>query len=332
MKTYLNKVMQGQNLSLEEAFAALNTFLEDEASNEEMAGLLAALRTKGESGEEIAGFAKAVLKDSSSVIPERTDLVDTCGTGGDGANTFNISTTVAFVVAGAGLGVAKHGNRSVSSLSGSADVLEELRLKTDLNAEEAAKEIDEKGFAFLFAPLYHPAVKKIMPVRKALGVRTIFNIMGPLMSPAHVKRQVVGVFDQSIIGVMAEALKKLGSVKALTVAADDGLDEISIASPTKACLLADGEVQELTLTPEMAGLSLSSLEDIKGGGPKDNALITEKILRGEGTPAQRDVVAINAGAALWIADHAEDLKLGTEMALQVLSEGKGFEILESVRS
>jgi anthranilate phosphoribosyltransferase len=332
IKEYLNQVISGVELTKAQAYQAIKIIAENEVPPAQVGALLGALRTKGESGNEISGFASYLLEKSIPVPTTRTDLIDCCGTGGDGAKTFNISTAVAIVLAASGLGMAKHGNRSVSSKSGSADVLEELGVAIDLSPEKAGESLDKTGFAFLFAPLYHPAFKNIVPIRKSMGIRTIFNIMGPLVNPAQVKKQVIGVFDPSYTGIMAHALKNLGTDEAMVVSSNDGLDEISISAATQVAHLKDGKVTVNTIRPNDVGISEGKVEDLKGGEAKENAGIIEGILKAEIKDAKRDIVVINTAANLLVGGKAQSLKEGVELASHLLDSGKAYGALENIRN
>lgn len=331
MKAYLQKLFKSQDLTSGEAEAATSLIMEGKVSVEETAGFLGALAGKGETVDEIVGCAKSLRAHALPLKPKRSDLIDVCGTGGDGAETFNVSTCNALVLAAAGLGVCKHGNRAVSSRCGSADVLEALGVVIDLPTERAAAAIDSCGFAFLFAPHYHPAMKHVGPVRRALGVRTVFNLLGPLANPAPVKQQVLGVFDPDLVPMMAEALQKLGSESALVVCGDGGLDELSLSGPSRVSQIKSGRVEHFSLSPEDFGLARAPLETLKGGDKEANARIVESILRGEKSP-RRDIVVMNAGAALVISGHANSWREGAEKIAAVIDSGRAFENLEKIRA
>jgi len=331
VKAYLQKLFKSQNLTREEAQAATTLIMQGGASVEEIAGFLGALAGKGETVEEIVGCASTLRAHAVALQPKRQDLIDVCGTGGDGAETFNVSTCNALVLAAAGLGVCKHGNRAVSSRCGSADVLETLGVAIDMQPERAAAAIDACGFAFLFAPHYHPAMKHVGPVRRALGVRTVFNLLGPLANPAPVKRQVLGVFDPDLVPMMAEALQKLGTESALVVCGEGNLDELSLSGPSRVSQLKDGRIERLSLSPEDFGLSRAPLETLKGGDKDVNARIVEAILRGERSP-RRDIVVMNAGAALVISGHARSWREGAEHIAGVIDSGQALQTLEKIRA
>jgi anthranilate phosphoribosyltransferase len=285
--------------------------------------LLTALRIKGETVDEVVGFARAMRAAAHCVQPAlvRADqLVDTCGTGGDGAETFNISTAAAFVAAGAGVRVAKHGNRSISSRCGSADVLEAAGANVQLTPEQAAAAIDEVGIGFLFAPLIHPAMKHVQPVRRALKLRTVFNLLGPLTNPAGAGSQVVGVFAADRLRIVAEALRRLGVGRAFVVHGDDGLDEITISGPTQVAELIDGEIRERTVRPSDFGLETAGSDQVQGGDAKENALILGRVLAGV-HGARRDIVLANASAALVAAGAASDFPAGVKLAAESIDSG-----------
>jgi anthranilate phosphoribosyltransferase len=331
VKAYLQKLFRSQSLTREEAEAATHLIMQGGVSVEETAGFLGALAGKGETVDEIVGCATTLRAHALPLKPLRQDLIDVCGTGGDGADTFNVSTCNALVLAAAGLGVCKHGNRAVSSRCGSADVLEALGVAIDMQADQAAAAIDSHGFAFLFAPHYHPAMKHVGPVRRALGVRTVFNLLGPLANPAPVKQQVLGVFDPALVPMMAEALLKLGTEAALVVCGEGGLDELSLSGPSRVSQVKKGRVEHFTVSPEDFGLPRAPLETLKGGDKEANARIVEAILRGERSP-RRDIVVMNAGAALVISGHAGSWREGAAQAAAVIESGRALETLEKIRA
>lgn len=329
MKSILEKIIAGGDLSAAECIRALVHLRASDVSPEQKGAFLGALQTKGIHAQEISGFAKALLKEAL-LFKAPKGSIDVCGTGGDSQGTFNISTTVAFVVAAAGIPVAKHGNRSISSKCGSADVLELLGVPAQLPPKDAARMLRETGFTFLFAPLYHPVMKELATLRRNLGVRTIFNLLGPLLNPARVKKQVVGIYDASKIKTYAEALSQLGSKDALVVCAG-GLDEISTITPTQYCHLKNGKLRLGVLNAQTYGFKKPKQQDLLGGGPMENAEITLGILKGAKGP-KRDIVALNAGAAIWISGVVTDLKSGIHMASDILDSGAAFHVLETVRA
>jgi anthranilate phosphoribosyltransferase len=309
---------------LEAAFAEI---MDGKASAAQMAGLLIALRCKGETVGEIVTAAKALR--GRAVMASNVDpkAIDTCGTGGDGAETFNISTTAAFVVAGAGVPVAKHGNRAASSKSGSVDLLESLGVRVDLPVETSARILAETGIVTFFAPRAHPAMKVIASVRRELGVRTLMNCLGPLLNPAGVRLQLVGVYAPELVEPLAEALGELGAIRALVVHGSDGLDEITTCGRTDAALLADGVVAPIVIKPASLGIPPPLRSALRGGTAEENADIVRSLLAGE-SGARRDIVLINAGAAIWVAGAAEDLEDGIELARRSIDSGAARERLE----
>ncbi len=323
-------LLEGRSLSLEEAERAMEAIVAGRATPAQIGAFLTALRIKGETPEEIAGFARVLRRRAVPVRPQRRPLVDTCGTGGDGARTFNISTAAAFVVAGAGVGVAKHGNRAVSGRSGSADVLEALGVPLDLTPEEVARCIDEVGVGFLFAPRLHPALKHAAAPRRELRIRTVFNLLGPLVNPAAVEYQVLGVFAPEWTEPLARVLGELGTRRALVVHGAGGLDELSPAGPNRVSLLEEGEVRTFEIDPAELGIPRARVEALAGGRPEENALLLRRLLAGEEGGPRRDAVLLNAAAALWIAGAARDLEEGLERAARSLDSGAALERLEAL--
>jgi anthranilate phosphoribosyltransferase len=322
----INAVCRGEELPEDTAAAVLREVMEGRSSPEETAGFLIALRTRGETADEIAGLARTMRDLATKVEVDIDGLLDTAGTGG-GMPTFNVSTTAAFVAAGAGCPVAKHGNRSATSQSGSADVLEALGARIDLAPEQVADCIRTVGFGFMFAPQHHAAMKHVVPVRKALGVRTIFNLLGPLTNPAGAPHQVIGVSDGPFLEHMASALARLGGRSALVVSSEDGLDEISISAPTRVVELRDGKVETFTVTPEDLGVERAPLDEIRSGSPEDNASITREVLSGrEG--AERSLTLVNAGAAIYAACKADSLRAGVDAAAEAIDSGAAADVVE----
>jgi anthranilate phosphoribosyltransferase len=308
---------------------AMRLMMRGEMSNAQIAGFLIALRCKGESIEEIAA-AVGVLRELVNQVPVKGEhVIDTCGTGGDGANTFNISTTAAFVVAAAGGKVAKHGNRSVSSSCGSADVLEAAGINLELSAQQVAECVDQIGVGFLFAAKHHSAVRHTVAARKEMGVRTLFNLIGPLSNPANAPHQLIGVFDKQWLVPVAEVLKRLGSRHVLVVHAHDGLDEISIAAPTDVAELQQGEVKTYSVTPEQFGLQRASLSSLAITNAQSSLEIIRQVLHNQPGPA-RDIVVLNAGAAIYAADLVGTLEQGMQRALQVLADGSALAKFEAL--
>lgn len=329
----LHQVLEGESLSADRAEAVMDQIMTGMATPAQIAGFLIALRTKGESVEEIAGFARAMRRAAVPVEPARDDVIDTCGTGGDGANTFNISTTTAFVVAGAGLGVAKHGNRSVSSRSGSADVLEALGVNLELTPDQVAHAIDSIGIGFLFAPKLHPAMKHAIGPRRELGVRTVFNILGPLTNPAGAKAQLLGVYDGELTELMAKVLKALGSDAAYVVHGAGRLDELTTEGPNRVSYFgvgANNGVITETVDPSSLGFELAPEGAYNGGTPEENAKITRDVLSGEEDGPRRDIVLLNAAAALAAGGKAPSLQVGLEIAADSIDSGAAIGTLEAL--
>jgi anthranilate phosphoribosyltransferase len=335
----LEKIVGGEDLSRVEAEAAMEQILSGRASDAQIAALLTALRMKGETVDELVGFAAAMRRHATPIFPAafaraEEALVDTCGTGGDRSGTFNVSTAAAFVVAGAGVRVAKHGNRSISSHCGSADVLEQLGVRIDLPPERITAAIEEIGIGFLFAPAVHAATRHALPVRRELRMRTVFNLLGPLTNPAGASAQVVGVYDESLTELMARALGELGVRRALVVHGADGLDEISISGETRISELRDGVVRNYTVTPEDFGLHRSPLEAIRGGDARHNAEIIHKIFgrsmlyRPHGP--YRDITLANSAAALVAAGRAGDFLEGVRLAAKSIDTGAARDKLEAL--
>ncbi|MES2664029.1 MAG: anthranilate phosphoribosyltransferase [Pseudomonadota bacterium] len=325
---WLNQLLQHQDLSAEQARAWMTATMQGELTSLQIASLLVALRSKGESVIEIAEAAKVMRSFATPVIPESKHLVDTCGTGGDSAGLFNVSTCVAFVAAAAGAKVAKHGNRSVSSLTGSADVLEALGVEIQLTPEQMARCIDSLGVGFLFAPLLHPAMKYAVEPRRELGVRTLFNVLGPLTNPAGAQRQVIGVFDPAWLRPMAEVLRILGSTHALIVHGN-GLDEFTLFGTSQVAELKNGEIEEYDCEPEDFGISSHNLDSLRVTSAEESAQLIQKILKGKPGPAA-DLVALNAGAAIYVAGCARTMQQGVDMAQDALSTGLASERLKEL--
>ena len=319
-KTALGRLTSGQSLGREETEQLFGLLMDGEVSDPMKAALLVALRMKGEAVPEICGAAAAMRCRLTPIPHSRERVVDTCGTGGDGRGTFNISTAAALVAAAAGLPVAKHGNRSVSSRSGSADVLAALGVRIEADAATAARALDELGIAFLFAPLLHPAMREVMPVRRELGMRTIFNVLGPLINPAGADRQVMGVYADSLVEPIGQVLCELGAVHALVVHGADGLDEITTTGATHVSEVRDGAVRTYRIEPAELGLPRARLEDLLGGTPEDNARLMHRVFGGEAGPLA-DVTAANAGAAVYVAGLAPTLREGVQVAQGVLAAG-----------
>lgn len=320
VQDYLSKVVEGTDLTRDEAMIVMQAMMEEKLSPVQTAGFLTALRMKGETVDELTGFAAALRSKALPISLPFSGVVDTCGTGGDGGRTFNISTAAAIVVAAGGVPVAKHGNRAASSRSGSADVLEALGVPIQLSPAEAQSSLKQLGICFLFAPLFHQAMKGVMPTRRELGYRTCFNLLGPLVHPAGVKHQLVGVFDRQLTETVAHVLLALGTERALVVAGLDGIDEISPAAETQVSEVRAGQVNTYTVTPEELGISRGSLASIAGGDARENAAILRRIFQGERGTA-RDVVVMNAGAVFYLADKASTLAAGVRFAEDLIDRG-----------
>jgi anthranilate phosphoribosyltransferase len=317
----LARLLEGESLTRAETRDVMGTIMSGEATPAQIGGFVVALRLKGETADEIAGAAEAMRAHVVEVRPRRADLVDTAGTGGDGANTFNISTAAALVAAAAGAGVAKHGNRAVSSASGSADVLEELGFQLELSAAQIAQSIDELGFGFMFAPLHHPAMRHAAPVRRELAARTVFNLLGPLTNPAGARAQIVGVYSSALVPVIADVLAKLGAHRAFVVHGAGGIDELSPAGPNLVCEVVDGAVHRREIDPQALGIPRCDPLELRGGTPAENARTIERIFAGELHDGRRSAVLLNAAGAIAAAGHAADLAEGLEVAHEALDSG-----------
>jgi anthranilate phosphoribosyltransferase len=317
-----------QDLSVAQSAAVLAEIMGGNASDTQTAAVLIALRTKGETVDELVGLATTMRLLATPVTTGRNDLIDTAGTGG-GRPTFNVSTTAALIAAGAGCAVAKHGNRSATGLSGSADLLEALGVRIDLAPEAVARCIEEAGFGFMFAPAHHGATRHVVPVRRELAVRTIFNFLGPLTNPAGATRQVIGVSDPAFLRTIAGALARLGADKALVVSSADGLDEMSTAGTTTVVEVDGSEIHSYELAPEDVGLPRSTFEALAGGTPQHNAEVTRRIFAGEDGPA-RDLAALNAGAAIYVAGQADSIERGVRVAERALDSGAATEALDTL--
>ncbi len=330
IKTAIARLLDGESLTADDADAVMSQIMAGEATAAQIGAYLTALRMKGETVPEIVGSARAMRRAAVRVTPHTTDLVDTCGTGGDGAGTFNISTTAAFVVAGAGQPVAKHGNRSISSKSGSADVLEALGVNLDVSPEQVADAIDAVGIGFMFAPKLHPAMKHAIAPRRELGTRTIFNLLGPLTNPAGAPAQIMGVYDENLTETIAEVLGGLGNQAAFVVHGAGGLDELTTTGANRVSILRDGTVRTETILPEDLGFSRADAATLRGGDAAENAAITRAILTGDDRSARRDVVVLNAGAALVAGGKADTLADGISLAQESLDSGAAFGALEKL--
>ncbi|MBC2582006.1 anthranilate phosphoribosyltransferase [Clostridium sp. DJ247] len=329
LQEVIKKIADRKDLTEAEAYNAIDGIMKGQETSSQVGAFLLGLRMKGETISEITGSAKAMRDNASPVKLKSNYVIDTCGTGGDGGKTFNISTAVSIIAAAAGVKVAKHGNRAVSSKSGSADVLGELGFNIDLQPEQAAKCIDEKGMAFLFAQRYHSAMKNVAPIRKELGIRTIFNILGPLTNPAFAKGQVLGVYNKDLTNTLAKVLLNLGCEKALVVCGGDGLDEITTTTFTYVSEVKNGEVLDYIINPQEFGIDLAASEDIQGGSAKENADIIVDILKGN-KGCKRDIVVLNSAAALYVGNVCKDIKDGIKLVEEIIDSGKAYEKLNEL--
>lgn len=329
MREFIQKLVEGRDLSQEESEKAMETIMSGKATDAQIGSFLTALRMKGETPVEIAEFARVMRKFSRKIKPkvDRT-LVDVCGTGGDKIKTFNISTTTMFIVSAAGIPIAKHGNRAITSNCGSADVLEELGINLNLEFERIEDGIQRVGIGFMFAPLHHSAMKYVMPTRRELGVRTVFNILGPLTNPANADAQLMGVFDPNLTEKLAEVFRLLGLKSAMVAYGEPGLDEISTLGKTKISELREGKIKTYFVKPEDFGLERVKPEDLTGGSARENAKILRDILSGRETGAKRDITLLNSAAGIVVGGTANNLKEGFEIANDVLDSGKAYKKLE----
>lgn len=329
MQLAIKTVLAGKDLSADEMNNVMQIIMTGEATPAQIGGFLVGLRMKGETVDEIASAAKVMRELASGVKVGGEHVVDIVGTGGDGSNTFNISTACTFVVAAAGGTVAKHGNRSVSSKSGSADLLEAAGVKLDLNSEQVAKCINEVGVGFMFAPMHHSAMKHAIGPRKEMAVRTIFNVLGPLTNPAGAPNQLLGVFEDALVEPIAEVLNKLGSNHVMVVHSADGMDEISIGAETKVSELKNGKVTNYTITPEQFGFTKTNISTLAVNGAEESLAVIKKVLNNEEGPA-KDIVKFNSGAAIYVAGLADSLAAGIEKAEEVIANGKAAEKLKAL--
>ncbi len=330
VRAALSRIIAGQNLTESETESIFGRLMDGLLSDSNKAAVLVGLAAKGETADEVAGAARAMRRRVAAIPTSLTEVVDTCGTGGDGAGTFNISTAAAIVAAAAGVPVAKHGNRAVSSRCGSADVLEALGVELQATPEMASQSLDQIGIAFLFAPNLHPAMKEVASVRRDLGVRTIFNILGPLTNPAGARRQVLGVFEERLVELMAEVLVRLGCDHALVVRGRDGLDELTTADETLVAEVQHGQTESYVITPEQFGMNRVSPEALRGGTSAENAARMEEVLAGREGPLA-DITALNAGAAIYVGGRSDSLEVGVDEARSILRSGAGSEKLEQMR-
>ncbi len=323
----IHKVINREDLSYEEALETMKEIMTGEASQVQMAAFLTALRMKGETITEITACAQGMRSVGTHLEPEK-EVIEIVGTGGDEVGTFNISTTSAFVIAAAGVPVAKHGNRSVSSKSGAADILEKLGVNISLDVEEAKRVLEDTDMVFLFAQKYHAAMKNVGPVRKEMKERTVFNILGPLTNPANATRQLLGVYDKALVEKLAEVLGNLGVERAISVCGSDGLDEVTVTGPTHCCELRDGKLRSFDITPQQFGLKTYELKDIIGGTPEENAQIAKDILSGKEQGAKRAIVLLNAGLGIFIGKDNISMEDSVKLAAELIDSGKAYEKME----
>lgn len=331
IKDAIAKVVEGKDLDGTEAEQTMNEIMSGEATDAQIAALITALRIKGETVTEVTGFAKIMRQFSSKIKPASRVVLDTCGTGGDVSGTINISTAAAFIAAAAGLTVAKHGNRSVSSRCGSADVLEELGINVTMSPELVEAAISEVGIGFLFAPVFHPAMKYAIGPRREIGIRTVFNILGPLTNPAMATHQVLGVYSADLLEFMAGVLRGLGTQRALVVHGDAGLDELSTTGKNRVAELDQGQIKLFEIDPGELGLATARIEQLKGGSASENATAIKSIFQGEEGP-HRDVVLLNAAAAIYISEKVPDMTAGLDLARQIIDSGSALAKLEALAS
>lgn len=331
IKEAIRKAIEKENINQEDAYKVALSIMNGEATDAQIGSLITALRMKGETVDEITGFVKAMRDKVTRIKAPEEYLIDTCGTGGDGTGTFNISTISAIVAAGAGCSVAKHGNRSVSSQCGSADLLKELGVNIENTPDKVEMCIEKAGVGFLFAPLLHPAMKYAIGPRREMGVRTIFNILGPLTNPAGAKRQLLGVYSKALTTPIANVLANLDSIHCMVVHGEDGLDEITTTGKTYVSELKNGEIKEYTISPEDFGMIKRSPEDLKGGTPETNAKIALNLLEG-GTGGKREITILNSGAAIYVAGKAENLSDGIDKAKESIDSGEALKRLEKLKA
>ena len=327
IKDALYAVTHGQDLSYDLAKDTMNKIMSGEVAEVPMAGFLCALAAKGPTVDDVTAFAE-VMREKAGSVPHEGTVVEIVGTGGDGSNSFNISTTASLVIAAGGVPVAKHGNRAASSKSGAADVLEALGVKITIPPEKSQELLEKIGICFLFAQNYHIAMKYVAPIRKELGIRTVFNILGPLSNPAGANMELMGVYDEALVEPLAQVMANLGVTRGMVVFGQDSLDEISMSAPTSVCEIKDGKFTSYVLTPEQFGYERCTKEELQGGTPQENAEITKAILEGKETGAKRHAVCLNAGAALYIAGKAASIEAGVKMAEQLIDSGAALKKLE----
>ena len=330
MQDILNKLVAGNNLTKEEAMQAQEMILTGQATPAQIACFLTALRMKGETLDEITGLAAVLREKANTISPKVDNYVDFVGTGGDRTNTFNISTTSAFVVAAAGVPVAKHGNRSISSKSGAGDVLEALGVNLSADPKVVEKCVETVGIGFMFAPHFNPAMKYVGPVRKELGIRTVFNILGPLSNPSRAKKMLVGVYSPELTEVIAGAIMNLGVERGFVVSGEDNMDELTLTGETTVSEIKDGKITTYTVTPEQFGLKRCAISELQGGDGAANAQITRDILSGKEQGPKRDIVLLNAGAALYIGGKADSIRAGMELAAKTIDAGLAIKTVDAL--
>lgn len=331
LKSAIQKLIGGKNLTEQECIEAMNCIMEGNATDAQIGGFITALRIKGETIEEITGCAKVMREKADKIIPETAYCIDTCGTGGDKTNTFNISTAAAFVASAGGVAVAKHGNRSVSSKCGCADVLEALGIKIALTPVQVKECVDNVGIGFMYAPAFHKSMKCAAGPRRELGVRTIFNILGPLTNPANAKGQVLGVFDGRLTEPMAKVLTNLGTERALVIHGNDGMDEITLSDVTRVTEVTEGQISNYEIHPEKLGIKRTQKSHLKGGNASVNAQIIKRIFEGENGP-KKDIVLLNSAAALYVGKKVNNLQEGIELAAEIIDTGKAAMKLEEYKN
>ena len=331
LKALIEKILSYHSLTRSESESLLDSLMSSEISEEEMGSVLLALKAKEESKDEILGFMDGLSKRAIPVAIQSKELMDVCGTGGDGAETFNVSTGVALVLASMGVKIAKHGNRGVSSKSGSSDVLTALGIGSETNAEAAAQSLYDFGLTFLFAPAFHPAFAKLAPVRKKLGVYTVFNVLGPLLNPAPITRQLMGVYDEKLLTKVPEVLKQMGLKEIMVVHGSDGLDEFTLSGSSSVVRLSKGKLTRFTVTPEEFGLKRAPLETVKSSSPEESASILLKIFQGEHSP-KRDLLVMNAAAGLVLSGKEINFKVAAERVGQAIDAGKTYELLKKIQA
>lgn len=323
----IKELTEGQDLTYDEAAQVMDEMMSGNATNAQMAAFLTALKIKGETIDEITACAQGMRDKAVHINPEK-DVLDIVGTGGDGTGTFNISTTSAFVIAAAGVPIAKHGNRSMSSKSGAADCLEALGVDITISPEKSKEILDKAGICFMFAQGYHSSMKYVGPVRKEIGVRNIFNILGPLTNPANANMQVMGVYAEELLEPLAKALSNLGVKRGMTIYGCDGMDEATVTAPTKICEINNGNLKTYEITPESVGLKSYSMVELIGGDGKENAEITKQILKGELKGAKRDIVLLNSALGIYVGGKAETIEEGIKVAAEIIDSGKAYAKME----